>query len=86
MLRAERARTRCSVSPHFLPVGGCVFANWPESSLRGIDAQIGLMHGASDGVDVRGGNVQGEEDKSVGREQENNEEERTHMSMDLTLE
>ena len=44
------------------------------------------MHGASDGVDVRGGNVQGEEDRSVGREQENNEEERSHMSMDLTME
>ena len=44
------------------------------------------MHGNSDGVDVRGGNVQGKEDRGVGREQENNEEERSHMSMDLTME
>ena len=64
MLRAERARTRCTVHT----------------------AQIGLTHGASDGVDVRKNNVQGEEDKSLGREQENNEEERSHMSMDLTME
>ena len=64
MLRAERARMRCTV----------------------YTAQIGLTHGASDGVDVCGGNVHEEEDRSVGREQENNEEERTHMSMDLTME
>ena len=44
------------------------------------------MRCASDGVDVRGCNVQGEEDKSVGREQESSEEERSHMSMDLTKE
>ena len=86
MLRAERARTRCTVYTTFLPVGGCVLANWPWSSLRGIHAQIGLMHGASDGVDVRGCNVLGEEDKSVGRGQESSEEECTHMSMDLTIE
>ena len=43
------------------------------------------MHGASDGVDVRGGDVQGEEVKCVGREHENGGEERSNMFMDLTV-
>ena len=67
-------------------MGRWVFAVEPSSSFRESDAQIGLTHGASDGVDVRGGNVQGEEDRGVGRVQESSEEERSHMSMDLTME
>ena len=53
----------------------------PPSSFLGIGAQIGLVHGASDEVEVRGERVQGEEDKVVGREQENGEEKRSHMYM-----
>ena len=44
------------------------------------------MHDAPDGVEVLGGTVQGKEVKCVGIEQEERAEQRSHMSMAMTLE
>ena len=58
---------------------------WGNSPLC-VVAQVVLVHGAPDGEEVLGQTVQGEEDRDVEREQEEDAERRSYMSMAVTME